>query len=745
MKLKFRLSILAAAIAALPAQAAVVQSVQQEFDQLGRLAKVTQPDGTWISYGYDPNGNRTEANDQLGRTTRYQYDAFNRLISRTDPQGGITKLNYDLNNNLVKVTDPRGLTTEYQYNGFDELVKQISPDTGTDTQTFGSEGQLSSQTNAVGQVTQFKYDATGRLIEQRHAGGTNWIFLRDNLGRLVEVKDAAGTTHYSYDSQSRLQSKTQLNGTLTQTVGYRWTPTDQVAGITTPSGKVIDYIRHEGRIVAIHLDGQPLLKQVAYHPLGMVQGWTWTNGLHHTRLYDTNGRLYRFESAGIIAKRLLFDGASNIQKLEDLQDTTETQSFGYNQLDQLTSETVTNKKDTYLYDGNGNRTSATYNGTQTASQIDTSSNRLIAYGNQARTYTATGHIQSDGTRTFEYDGAERLIKIKTNGQTYQYQYNAWGERLAKTGVRFVYDEQNRLLGEYEANGRLIQETIWLDNLPIATIRPDPANTNQSQVYYVHPDHLGSPRAVSDPTINKAVWRWDSDAFGKGNANQDPDRDGKKFIYNLRFPGQYYDQETGLHYNFFRDYDSTAGRYVQSDPIGLRGGINTYAYSENNPAKLSDPYGLKPLSLFEGLDSGPALPVYTVDPVKPRAPDFINFQFDAYVVSIWGTFSRDGRSFIGGGINNPLAGDKMGLAGSTSAGWLLRKCVNPGDTNNFLAGFAGMKSGAYYGVGGGVAYSPGLGAAVMVGVGAGATLSKTSSPVSVGAGYTIPVGETGITW
>ena len=111
----------------------------------------------------------------------------------------------------------------------------------------------------------------------------------------------------------------------------------------------------------------------------------------------------------------------------------------------------------------------------------------------------------------------------------------------------------------------------------------------SQIDYLHPDHLGTVRAITD-TNQTVVWRWDSTPFGDTLPNEDPDGDGQALRFNLRFPGQYFDVETGLHYNYFRDYDSSTGRYVQSDPIGLRGGINTYIYGINNPIRYTDPTG-----------------------------------------------------------------------------------------------------------------------------------------------------------
>jgi RHS repeat-associated protein len=113
------------------------------------------------------------------------------------------------------------------------------------------------------------------------------------------------------------------------------------------------------------------------------------------------------------------------------------------------------------------------------------------------------------------------------------------------------------------------------------------------IYTIDTDHLNTPRQLKDAS-GKVVWNWNSANFGNLKPNEDPDGDGNKVTFNLRYPGQYYDKETGLHYNYFRDYNPATGRYVQSDPIGLAGGINTYAYVGGNPLSFSDPMGLNPL-------------------------------------------------------------------------------------------------------------------------------------------------------
>jgi RHS repeat-associated protein len=210
-----------------------------------------------------------------------------------------------------------------------------------------------------------------------------------------------------------------------------------------------------------------------------------------------------------------------------------------------------------------------------------------------------------------------------------------GQRVRKTapasggaGVtrHFMYDEAGRLVGEYDATGKLIQETVWFNDLPIATLQPagtfnqvpvssNPGRTcvvapqNAVDIYYIHADHLGTPRVITRPSDDKVLWQWDNvEAFGNSAPNENPNGVGA-FSFNLRFPGQYYDQETGTHYNYFRDYDPAIGRYRQSDPIGLKGGASTYAYVRARPLMRIDVYGLCDdcASRSAGLGGGPVRP------------------------------------------------------------------------------------------------------------------------------------------
>jgi len=163
-----------------------------------------------------------------------------------------------------------------------------------------------------------------------------------------------------------------------------------------------------------------------------------------------------------------------------------------------------------------------------------------------------------------------------------------------------YDEAGHILGEYSSTGVLVQETVWMGDIPVATIRPSGSSVI---VYYVHADHLNAPRMVTQPSTNKIAWRWDTDPFGTAVPNQNPAGLGT-FVYNLRYPGQYFDSETGLNQNYFRDFDPAVGRYIESDPIGLGSGVNTYAYGEDNPGMVTDRFGLDTAECTRRLNNVP---------------------------------------------------------------------------------------------------------------------------------------------
>jgi RHS repeat-associated protein len=221
-----------------------------------------------------------------------------------------------------------------------------------------------------------------------------------------------------------------------------------------------------------------------------------------------------------------------------------------------------------------------------------------------------------------------LVSAQTSIGTVQYKYNALGQRVSKTTPTsttvFHYDQTGQLIGE--KNGTNTIDYIYLNTIPVAI-----GKSSTPQIYYINTDQLNTPRVITNET-GTTLWQWDGEAFGNTPPNENPSGAGN-FTFNLRFPGQHFDAETNLNQNYFRDYDPATGRYIESDPIGLAGGISTYGYVGANPLSNFDSTGLQAIpmppplvpilgggSFSPGSGGGynPAMDIYT-----PAPPNFLN--------------------------------------------------------------------------------------------------------------------------
>lgn len=167
-------------------------------------------------------------------------------------------------------------------------------------------------------------------------------------------------------------------------------------------------------------------------------------------------------------------------------------------------------------------------------------------------------------------------------------YNGAILLVTLTSAPYTYDWSNVQPGSYSITAVATDDR----NLSTSTPLQIEVITGIPQAYYIHTDQLNTPRLITDQS-NTVVWRWDSDPFGNTATNEDPNGTGKRFTYNQRFPGQYFDSETGLNYNYWRDgYDAGTGRFTQPDPIGLAGGsFSVYSYVNGNPLSHTDSTGL----------------------------------------------------------------------------------------------------------------------------------------------------------
>jgi len=619
---------------------AVKRQLHRVYNQLGQLTQVLNANGdpvedsaaisdTGIADGYDGNGNRVYKDDGLGIRTKQDYDPLNRLKTTIQDLGGAdaatTTYAYDTRDNLRTVvdpgtvTDPLGLATNYTYDDLNNLTDLDSPDTGHTHYTYDAAGNRISQTdNRTPSVTStYTYDRINRLTAVTYpTTSLNVTYAYDQpltgcvtAGRLTTMTDATGSTAYCYDRRGNVTKKTQVTNGTTLVMQYTYTTADRLATMTYPGGDVATYTRDVlGRITGISwtpfgLRASTLVSSAAYLPFGPLTTLTFGNGRTLTKAYDQD---YAIDSvSGTPAGALTLD--LGVDVMGDITSASGTlglsppdRAYGYDALYRLkTSQTgASSPLEAYTYNKTGDRLSASLNGgAASAYTYTTGTHHLASVGGVARTYDGNGNTLTGTSAglTLTYDDRNRLASMVNGTTSATYGITGRGERVRKTvtvsgtptTTLFGYDEGGRLAGEYSGTGTAQAEYIYLDSIPVGVFKG-------GTLYYIETDHLGTPRQVVKPTGNVVVWKWDflQNTFGNSVPNQDPDGDSVQFVLGMRFPGQYYDAEPALHYNYFRDYEPATGRYAESDPTGLGGGINTYAYVGSTPLMEFDPNGLE---------------------------------------------------------------------------------------------------------------------------------------------------------
>ncbi|MGH1463614.1 MAG: RHS repeat-associated core domain-containing protein, partial [Neptuniibacter sp.] len=518
---------------------------------------------------------------ETSATEYYGYTNEGLLKSITDSLGGNTNFVYDKLQRLTQVSDPNQGVTQYTYTGWGELKETQSPDTGTTQYQLDSRGLTTQIQHANGHQAQFTYDAANRPVTIDYNGTDQDAVLTYDegtfgKGRLTSVSDGSGNSQYQYDDRGLVtQHQSTITG-ISLNAQYAYNTASDLTGITYPSGLNVQYqYDANGKLTAVvgNENGSSIgmIDQLVWKG-DQLQSYQYANGLTTLLDYDSAGRLLEKSvrnTSTLFLNRVTLDKQSQVLQ-QQWTLSTDKSSFSYDKLGRLNSE----NNDTqsldwqYNYDPVGNRLVQQTSDASTTNSYsyDANSNRLNTVNSDTVVTDASGNILDDGVRQYGYNNMNRLAQINrlADGQQTDYTYNYLGQRVRKVGsgsinsdIRYLYGPSGILLGEYDANGDRIREYIYQaeTGYPELVAMVDASGT----VYNIHTDHLKTPRWITDDSQN-IVWQWRSDAFGNGIANEDVDGDGQLVKLNHRFPGQQYDSETGLHYNYYRDYDPRTGRY-----------------------------------------------------------------------------------------------------------------------------------------------------------------------------------------
>ncbi len=477
--------------------------------------------------------------------------------------------------------------------------------------------------DALNRLTDIEYPNSSLDVTFDYDQGTN------QNGQLTTMTDGSGVTTFDYDVFGNLTGESKVIGGNTHVTAYAYDEADLLESITYPSGRTVAYTRNVlGEIVQVdstyNASTVTVADNVAYEPFGPLAALTFGNSLVLSRTFDQQYRLTAQTTGAVQDLDFTLDAAGNIDAIADGVNAGLSQDFTQDALHRIDFEDGDYGTNDYTYDANGNRLTRVHDDGSVTTQTltyTTSSNRMATHGGNTVSIDAAGNTTADPTQnlSFTYDDHNRMVEAYVSSVLKaSYVYNGEGQRVKKveaTGAQrtivYHYGVGGELLGDtiYSSGGAKIGERdyLWLDSLPLAQSERtfSGGTVTNSQFVYLHADQLNTPRLATNGG-GTVVWRWDSDAFGIGDADEDPDADTTVVDLRLRFPGQYLDDETGLHYNYFRDYDSLTGRHIQSDPIGLVGGINTYAYVRGNPLSYHDPLGLLTLHYWEpegGLKGG----------------------------------------------------------------------------------------------------------------------------------------------
>ena len=565
---------------------------QYQWDAIGRLTQISLPGGATRAYSYNAYGKVTAERDELGRVTRYEYaDGLHLVSRRINPDGSQLRYRYDNARLLLtEIENERGehYRLDYYPNGL--IQQETAFDGRTTAYAYDLKGRLVEKKefgdDGSELVTTYQRDSAGRLLVKTLPDGEQVHYAYDSLGRLVGVDDGHWPLAYRYNLQDRLIEEHQGWATLR----YEYDALGQLSHCRLPDGSRLDY-RHQpgGALAAIQLNGQPLTAH--QFTAGGREQFRQQGALLSEYQYDEQGRLLAHrvhqDQRRLLQRQYRYDANGNLAGIDDSRKGSK--SFHYDPLDRLVAVRG-DTPESFAHDPAG--TLLAQSGTPGSGLANVKGNRLLMQGDRHFDYDAFGNLirerRGAGHRLvteYRYDAQHRLTGATLpDGRQVHYRYDAFGRRIAKTldgrTTEFLWQGE-RLIAE-SAPGHYRSYVYEPGTFrPLALLQGE---GQQAQPCYYQLDHLGTPQELTSPG-GAILWSVKYRAYGNVAQVEIADIDNP-----LRFQGQYFDAETGLHYNRHRYYNPNTGCFLTPDPIKLAGGLNNYQYV-NNPTGWVDPLGL----------------------------------------------------------------------------------------------------------------------------------------------------------
>ncbi|WP_369261209.1 DUF6531 domain-containing protein [Streptomyces sp. R35] len=609
----------------------VGQITRMEWTIEGRLTLRESPDGSLERWEYDAEGNEIAHREPSGGTTLHEIGPFDLPLKRINPDGNTYTFAYDAEQQLRGVTNPQGRTWSYDFDPAGRLIAERDFNGADQAYFYDPAGQLTRRVNESGEAVDFSYDALGNTTEQRSSDGSVSTFRHDSAGQLVWARNADAEVELRRDAMGRIVHES-VNGRHITSV---YDPLGRRTERVTPSGAVSRWTYDaEDRPTSLTVQGHSLgfeydlggreVRRRLGRRVGISQSW-------HPGDHVRDQEIVAASSAGTSPLRRRFSYASggHVSAIDELG--TGIRRFQLDAVGRVTSVVGAQWQERYAYDTAGNVSSAAISGPGglLADERETVGTLVRRAGNSRYEHDRQGRVVRrikrtlSGIRkmwTYAWSPEGRLAELVTpDGVHWRYSYDPLGRRISKkrvdgdgtVGEFTLFDWDGETLTEEMTDSGAVRTWEYEPGThsPVVQVNRTPEGVGYDQRFYaIVTNMVGTPTELISEE-GEVSWQSRTTLWGKDAGTTVGETDCP-----LRFPGQYFDTESGWHYNFYRYYDPETAQYTSPDPLGLLPEDNQHGYVRN-PLSWLDALGLAPcakaiaLRLWRGRNSQGGYSVY----------------------------------------------------------------------------------------------------------------------------------------